>query len=436
MPDTVTPDIPRIYTAVSEWLACLVVIVFSVKRFSRVQTAVLYVSSLVVFAVFHIIAGVLPLGFWVPCMIFAVVLMCLFVWLTTKTKIKTACYLGVQAFIVAEFIASVEWWLYYFFATNFPVISSDTANILFAVGVYGILYAVMFALERHFSRKALNSVSTKDLITAVIIVVTAFLISNISFMRWNTPLTGKYALEIFYIRTLVDLCGLLVLYGNRELKIANSAEMELMQIRLLLDRQYEQYCLTQSAMDSVNRRYHDLKHQVAMIREQGSEAAERLVNEIENEIKTYEVVYKTGNDILDTILMSKSIFCVQNGITFTCVADGAALHFISDADICSLFGNALDNAIESFAGKTDGEAKLIKLAVYKNNGLLIIRCENTFRGKLKTFNGELVSTKKDKLNHGFGVKSIKTVAEKYEGTVSYAVEDGTFTLCVVIPIKI
>ncbi len=72
MPDTVMPDIPRIYTAVSEWLACLVVIVFSVKRFSRVQTAVLYVSSLVVFSVFHIIAGVFPLGFWVPCMIFSV----------------------------------------------------------------------------------------------------------------------------------------------------------------------------------------------------------------------------------------------------------------------------------------------------------------------------------------------------------------------------
>ncbi len=436
MPDTVIPDIPRIYTALSEWLACFVVIAFSIKRFSKVQTAVLYISSIVVFVVFHIIAGILPLGFWVPCMVFAVALMCLFVWLTTKHNFKTACYLGVQAFIVAEFISSVEWWLYYFFATNFKAFASASANIIFAVIVYSALYAVMFFIERHFSRKHINSVSTKDLLTAIIIVVTAFLISNISFMRWNTPLSGKDALEIFYIRTLVDLCGLLVLYGNREQKNANSAEMELMQIKILLDRQYEQYCLTQNAIDSVNRRYHDLKHQVALIREQGSEAAEKLVNEIENEIKTYEVVFKTGSNILDTILMSKSILCVQNGITFTCVADGTALHFISDADICSLFGNALDNAIESFEGINDGEAKLIKLAVFKNNGLLIIRCENTFKGKLKTFNGELITTKSDKTSHGFGVKSIKTIAAKYDGTVSYNVEDGTFTLCVVIPVKI
>ncbi|MDE6373982.1 MAG: ATP-binding protein, partial [Clostridia bacterium] len=430
--EIVLPDIPRLYTAVSEWLACMLFILNAPKRFSRIQSAVLYAASLTVFIVFHIIAGVLPLGFWMPCMIIAVLLMCLAIWLTTKNNVKMSCYLGVQAFIVAEFISAVEWWLYYFFSTNFPSVSSNAGSVLFAVGIYAVFFTGMFFIERHFSRRNLSKISTKDLITTVIIVVTAFLVSNISFMHWNTPLSGKYTLEIFYIRTLVDLCGLLVLYSNREMKIAVSAEAELTQIRLLLDRQYEQYCLTKNAIDSVNRRYHDLKHQVALIRGQGTEAAERLVDEIENETKLYEVVYKTGNDILDTILMSKSVLCVRQGITFTCVADGSALNFIGDADICSLFGNALDNAIESFEGNDDGEAKLIKLAVYKNNGLLIIRCENTFRGELKTFNGELLTTKRNKTNHGYGVKSIKTVAAKYGGTVTYAATDGTFTLCVVI----
>ena len=435
-PETVLPDIPRIYTAVSEWLACMLFILNAKKRFNKLQTVVLCVSSLIVFIVFHIFAGTLPLGFWVPCMIFAVLLMCLNVWCTTKKNVKTSCYLGVQAFIVAEFISAVEWWLYYYFYSNFSSLNTPVASALFAVGIYAIFFTLLFFLERHFSRRGLRVIYTKDLITAVIIVATAFLISNISFMPWNTPLSGKYTLEIFYIRTLVDLCGLLVLYSNREMKAANVAAAELTQIRLLLDKQYEQYCLTKTAIDSVNRRYHDLKHQVALLREKDTDAAEKLVNEIENETRLYEVVYKTGNDILDTILMSKSILCVDRGITFTCVADGTALNFLGDADICSLFGNALDNAIESFDGVNGEEAKLIKLAVYKNDALLIIKCENTFHGKLRTANGELLTTKHEKLNHGYGVKSIKAIAAKYGGTVTYNVTDGMFNLAIVIPVQI
>ena len=317
----------------------------------------------------------------------------------------------------------------------FPGLAAVWVNVLFAVVIYAALFTAMFFIERHFNRRRLASVTVKDLLTAVVIVVTAFLISNISFTHWNTPLSSKYALEIFYIRTIIDLCGMLLIYSNRQIKNAGSAEAELTQIRLLLAKQYEQYCITKDAIDSVNRRYHDLKHQIALIREKGTDAAEKLVDEIEKETRIYDVVYNTGNDILNTILMSKSVLCVQKGITFTCVADGSALNFLNDADICSLFGNALDNAIESFE-ESDIEAKLIKLAVYKNNGLLIIRCENTFNGQLKTRDGELLTTKRERQNHGYGVKSIKTVAEKYDGTVSYAVKEGIFTLGVVIPLKI
>ena len=70
---------------------------------------------------------------------------------------------------------------------------------------------------------------------------------------------------------------------------------------------------------------------------------------MEQEIRSYEAQNKTGNEVLDTILTSKSLYCQQHGITLTCVADGAALDFMDTMDLCSLFGNALDNAIEGTA---------------------------------------------------------------------------------------
>ncbi len=435
--DSVMPDIPRLYTAISEWIACIMVVTFAGKRFNKIQTGALCVASFIVIVCFHYIAETLPMGFWVPCMICAVASMCLFIWAACKYDVKAACFMGVQAFTVAEFIAAVEWWLYYFFSTLVPEFKNVYVSAVFMAVIYAALFTAIFFLERFFSRKKAVKVSLKDLLAAVVIVITTFLISNISFMGWNTPLSSKYAMEIFYIRTLVDLCGVLVLYTSREIKIANGAETELAHIQFLLDKQYEQYCMTKETIDAVNRRYHDLKHQVALLKERGSEGAEKLGAEIEKETRLYDVVYKTDNDVLDTILTTKSAMCVQKGISFTCVADGAALHFIGDADLCSIFGNALDNAIECCVeeGKDGNEAQLIKLAVYKNNGLIIIKCENSFTGVLKISNGELLTTKKEKANHGYGVKSIKTVVAKYGGTVSYKTEDGTFTLCIVIPVQ-
>lgn len=67
---------------------------------------------------------------------------------------------------------------------------------------------------------------------------------------------------------------------------------------------------------------------------------------MEDEIRQYEAQNKTGNKVLDTVLTSKSLYCAKHGITFTCVADGTLLDFMDIMDICSIFGNALDNAIE------------------------------------------------------------------------------------------
>ena len=193
------PDIPRLYTAVSEWLACMLVIIFADKRFNKVQTWVICIAALAVIISFHLVAGILPLGFWVPCMILAVVLMCLFIWLATKHTIQASVYLGVQVFIIAEFISSVEWWLYYFFSTNYEILNNTPISVVFAVVLYAVFYTIMFFIERRFSSKKIRPATLKDMFTAILIVVTAFLISNISFMDWNTPLSGQYALQIFYI---------------------------------------------------------------------------------------------------------------------------------------------------------------------------------------------------------------------------------------------
>lgn len=112
----------------------------------------------------------------------------------------------------------------------------------------------------------------------------------------------------------------------------------------------------------------------------------------------------TGNDVLDTILSDKQLYCSQHQITLTIVADGARLDFVETMDICSIFGNALDNAIESVESWPTRSSAL--------SGWLSIRrmCfdhpgGNYCTAQLSVVDGEYRTTKRDKDMHGYGIKA-------------------------------
>ena len=139
--------------------------------------------------------------------------------------------------------------------------------------------------------------------------------------------------------------------------------------------------------------------------------------------------------MLDTNLTSKSLYCQQHGITLTCVADGAALDFMDTMDLCSLFGNALDNAIESVEKLPDSEQRLIHLVVARQKSFLWIRVENTYDGAFQADGTLPKTTKSDARYHGYGLKSIYDTAEKYGGTAEITTQENQFTLKVLFPIK-
>lgn len=210
---------------------------------------------------------------------------------------------------------------------------------------------------------------------------------------------------------------------------------ELQAINRILNQQYEQYQLSRDNIDLLNRKYHDLKHQINAIRlESDPEKKEAYLEEMETGIKMYEAQNKTGNSVLDTILASKSMYCVQNDINFTCVADGTLLAFIDVMDICTIFGNILDNAIESVEQLEDTGLRLIRTAVFAQNDFLMIRVENYCETELTMLDGLPVTTKGDKRFHGYGIKSIRYVVEKYEGTMTIHNENHWFTLRILIPL--
>ena len=109
MMDNLMPDIPRIYTAVAEWMACMLFIVSLKKRFEWWKSGLIMAGMLVLQSVFLVATGNVPIYFWIPCMIAAVSLMVGFIYFCCDVNFQDAGYFGMIAFVVAEFMASLEW---------------------------------------------------------------------------------------------------------------------------------------------------------------------------------------------------------------------------------------------------------------------------------------------------------------------------------------
>lgn len=127
---------------------------------------------------------------------------------------------------------------------------------------------ILWIIESRMKRDEIElEISVKELYSTLLIVLSAFMLSNLSFVYRNTPFSGSIATDIFTIRTLVDFGGLAILYAYQSLRHEVGAEKELSKIQSILTAQYDSYRNYQEVTDLINMKYHDLKHQIAGLRQ-------------------------------------------------------------------------------------------------------------------------------------------------------------------------
>lgn len=427
-------DIPRLFTAIAEWCACVVFILNRPRRFDSLQLWSVLGLGLAVQCLFLCMTDELHIVLWLPCMLGAIGLMFALIAACCDISLPSAGYFTACAFLIAEFAASLEWQLYSFINRFLGREERHTtaASLLFLAVVYAAVFSLVHWLQaRRNDPDAALVFHVRELWHPIMISVICFLMGNLSFVYSNTPFSSSAIEGIYNIRTLVDLAGVVMLYAYHIQRCKLYTQQELKNV---LQNQYIQYKQSRESIDVVNRKYHDLKHQIAVLRaEQDPQKRLDFLNGMEEEIRTYEAQNKTGNSILDTILTSKSLYCAHHSIELTCVADGARLDFMDAMDICSIFGNILDNAIECELTIDDKEKRLIHLTVYAKNDFLLIQCGNYCEQILEFKHGLPVSTKRNRAYHGFGVRSIQYAAEKYGGTMIIYNRDSWFEINLVIP---
>lgn len=341
-------------------------------------------------------------------------------------------------------------------------------EIPWSVAVYDSIWAVVSWQLLYELWMGIGSVYVADSVwrvcAAVVIFAAGQLIAAFTIARWMPQGAGKeigprqigsavlifFAFEIIGLNSggidavgndgtwltvyLTQLLFALILYLQNELFKKSAMQQEFAVMNMLWKMEKEQYQLSKENIALINQKCHDLKHQIRAIRGASREDIEKYLEEMEDSIQIYESIVKTGNEVLDTILTEKSLYCRERGITVSCVADGSQMDFINTVDLYAILGNALDNAIEAVEKFKHKEKRQIDVLIHRQQNFLVINIINPIKGNL-TYEEELpVTTKGDRRYHGFGLRSMRYLVKKYDGFLSVSEEDGCFSLKILIPI--
>ncbi len=164
-----------------------------------------------------------------------------------------------------------------------------------------------------------------------------------------------------------------LLYLQTELFKKAALQKEMDALNLLYDRQRKQYQIARQNVQSINRKCHELKVQIADLRRlQPDAAVSQSLDEAEQAARMYDANAATGNEVLDVVLTEKSLLCEAQRIRLNCVADGTCLAAIEPGDLYALFSNLLDQAIDTAAQQRDTDRRMIDLLVCRRQGFAVV----------------------------------------------------------------
>ena len=425
---------PGYYYAIAYALSVFVITCTNERKIGRWKLAVVSCAQFALLLFFMTVTDGVRQELFVPSMLLIVLLLLGYIYICNDFSLREAGFYFVKAFINGEFAASLCWQIYYYLR-YVRGMQGELLKWVELILVYAVIFTMLALMELNL-KKDLEElhITRRELLVVIIIAASVFAMSNLSYLDQNGLFSGTFVMDIFIIRTLVDLSGIAVLYAYhvqvKEIQIRFEKET----LHNIMEMQYKNYQLSKENIDMVNQKYHDLKHQINLLKTQAYVGkSTSYLEKMEREIRVYETQNKTGNQILDAVLTNKAMICQNKEIELKFIVDGGALSFMEDMDVSALFGNMLDNAIESAEKQREKQKRLIWLYVTKEKQFVRIRTENYCDEKIQFKNGMPVTTKKDRRLHGYGMKSIKSTVEKYHGSVVAAQENNWFELKILLP---
>ncbi|WP_102379799.1 ATP-binding protein [Raoultibacter timonensis] len=298
---------------------------------------------------------------------------------------------------------------------------------------FGVLAAISLLVSRWLFDNGAENLTWTQCLSILLPILPFMLLRSRSYAYENadTPLYQDMVLTLLLL--LGSIIVIIVVNAANLSSVVKKAE--LLQMEALLREQHQHYAMKKNAVDAVRRQYHDLKHYLGTLESSHDIGqVQAFVEGMSQSISPYEAFVETGNEAVDIILADKAALCQSELIRLVPYVDASRLGFMTSFELCALFGNALDNAIEATAPLGEEALREIALKVSYDRNLMVMRVNNNFVGELSKRGQRLATTKSQREGHGFGLDSIEEIAQKHGGAMSFEAKDGVFVLNVVIPV--
>lgn len=260
------------------------------------------------------------------------------------------------------------------------------------------------------------------------LVVFDYLIADRSLM------SGAYRSLICLLVLFFALSSMVVLVSSEQYFLLSRYREENERATRQLNEQYALFLKESEKNEQIRSLYHDMKNHLQTIqRMQQTADVRRYIQDLDQTLEHLSPAFQTGCPTLDTLLQNKKAECDRLGIHLECYIHLTRHQFISPMEICTLFGNCLDNAIEAVSDPAVLQ-KEIHLSGGEVNNTVVITISNPYAHTLKPNRSLFKSTKSSAGIHGYGLLNVCTLIEKLDGSLVIQTENAQFCVCWMIPI--
>lgn len=263
-------------------------------------------------------------------------------------------------------------------------------------------------------------------ITLIPIVSLCFIVT---FLHFNIGIEKTVFLIIV---TLVINISVILLYLEMSAECADKYQ------HMIIKKQNEYYVkqfeLMNKSIKIRNTEKHDFKNHLsvitALVQKNEQKETASYIDKIMDVYKSVKEAYNSGNLVIDSILNYKTQEAEQCEIKLNvdlCIPENLQ---VNTFDMTTILGNIIDNAIN--ATKKLEKDKFINLKIRYDKGRLLIKIDNPFNGEIKYKNNNLVTLNPNKEGHGIGLNNVRTVLEKYDGTLKIDHRNNIFSASLII----
>lgn len=338
--------------------------------------------------------------------------------------------------------------------SDMNIIKNLTPDILFRLITLGLMFlyiVFLFFIIKHMFQKMLEQVSNKIVAVACILPVFAFVILLIDYVMLPelTDMNGNVIALLTLICLILAFYGIIYAAFSKALtvevnsaKAADGKQPTVVKKEIVSDpmdlltsgRHYYEMLLNHYI--DMNNRTKLLDNQMqtmnSLLVNDNVAGASVFVDRISQTFHDHDIVTVCNNQSLNLLFSYWHYICKQQQIYLETHIDLPGQLPIPDLDLCILFGNCMENAIEACGYVKDMSQRFINVDGKIQNGTLVIVMDNSFDGFINKVNNRLKSRKKF---GGIGLKTVQAVVGKYQGSIDMEYPQNVFSIFLKIPLK-